>query len=140
MTDPLVFRAGVAFPMRVDQRGGIGLAQADDHIDQSIALILATAPGERAMRPDFGCELHSFTFEAIDVIAVERIEGHVRRALDRWEPRIEVLSIDLDLSRLERQLLMLSIGYRLRATGRLRRTAPQYFEVSIVDTMGQETR
>lgn len=125
--------AGVAFPLMVDERGAMGLAAVGDHIDQAIGLVLATAPGERAMRPDFGCDLHRFEFETIDAAAVARIEADVRAALDRWEPRVEVLSVEVDLARIEARRLLLTIGYRIRATGVLR-SVGQAFEMQPVET------
>lgn len=124
---------GVAFPLAVDERGGIALVSTADHIDASIGLILATAPGERAMRPDFGCALHRFEFETVDAGAVARIEEDVRAALGRWEPRVEVLSVEVDLARIEERDLRLTIGYRIRATGALR-AVTHAFEMTPVET------
>jgi phage baseplate assembly protein W len=130
--DRLQTAAGVAFPLAVDERGAIALVTTGDHVDQAIGLILATAPGERAMRPDFGCDLHRFTFETIDAGAVARIEADVRAALARWEPRIEVLSVEVDLARIEERTLRLTVGYRVRATGALR-LVTQAFEMTPVE-------
>lgn len=68
------------------------------------------------MRPEFGCDLHSFLFETIDAQTVSRIDSAVRVALDRWEPRIEVTAIDFDLSGAADGLLEIAIGYRIRET------------------------
>lgn len=67
------------------------------------------------MRPEFGCDLHGFLFEAIDAETVGRIDWAVRVALDRWEPRIEVTAIDFDLSAAVDGRLEITIGYRIRA-------------------------
>ena len=56
---------------------------------EAIAIILATAPGERPMRPEFGCGIHDYVFESVDALRVGRLEYEIRVALDRWEPRIE---------------------------------------------------
>ena len=89
-------------------------------VDQAIHLILSTAKGERPMRPDFGCGVHDFVFDTIDATTVAQMEGEVRDALDHWEPRIEVLAVDFDLSGVDRGELLINIGYRLRATNHLR--------------------
>ena len=57
---------------------------------QAIALILGTAPGERPMRPEFGCAVHDFVFDTIDAAMIGSMETPIRGALDRWEPRIDV--------------------------------------------------
>ena len=86
-----IIGSGLAFPLRVDRRGGIALARDETDIEQAIELILATAPGERPMRPEFGCGVHDFVFDSIDASTVARMEDAIRDALDRWEPRIEVV-------------------------------------------------
>ena len=85
-----IIGSGLAFPLQVDRRGGIALARDEQDIDQAIQLILGTAPGERPMRPEFGCGVHDFVFDSIDANTVGRMEDAIRTALERWEPRIEV--------------------------------------------------
>jgi phage baseplate assembly protein W len=78
-------------------------------------LILGTAPGERPMRPEFGCGVHDFVFDSIDANTVGRMEDAIRVALERWEPRIEVQSVGFDLSQSGSGLLTIDIGYKVRA-------------------------
>lgn len=108
--------SGLAFPLQVDERGSIALAHAEGDIDQAIELILGTAPGERPMRPEFGCEVHDFVFDTIDAAMVGRVDAAIRSALGRWEPRIEVTEIDFDLSGAGEGRLDITIKYRIRAT------------------------
>jgi Bacteriophage baseplate protein W len=110
--------SGLAFPLGVDQRGGIALVRAEDDIEQAIGLILGTVPGERPMRPEFGCEIHNLVFDTIDAELVGAIDSAIRRALERWEPRIEVTGIDFDLSRAPEGVLEVMIEYAVRATNR----------------------
>jgi phage baseplate assembly protein W len=49
---------------------------------------------------------------------IGRMDTAIRVALDRWEPRIDVMSIDFDLSRASEGTLEIDIGYRVRATSR----------------------
>ena len=114
MTD--IIGSGLAFPLQVDRRGGIALARDEQDIDQAIELILGTAPGERPMRPEFGCGVHDFVFDTIDANTIGRMENAVRDALDRWEPRISVQRVAFDLSQSREGVLMIDIGYRVRAT------------------------
>jgi hypothetical protein len=55
--------AGWSFPVDVDATGGIRLVRRETEIEQSIRLILSTAPGERPMRPEFGCAIHDHVFD-----------------------------------------------------------------------------
>jgi phage baseplate assembly protein W len=111
-----IIGSGLAFPLQVDRRGGIALARDEQDIDQAIELILGTAPGERPMRPEFGCGVHDFVFDSIDANTVGRMEEAIREALDRWEPRVQVLTVGFDLGQADNGLLTIDIGYRVRAT------------------------
>ena len=111
-----IIGSGLAFPLQVDRRGGIALARDEQDIDQAIELILGTAPGERPMRPEFGCGVHDFVFDTIDASTVGRMEEAIRSALKRWEPRIEVRGVDFDLSHAVEGLLTIDIGFTVRAT------------------------
>jgi phage baseplate assembly protein W len=111
-----IIGSGLAFPLQVDRRGGIALARDEQDIDQAIQLILGTAPGERPMRPEFGCGVHDFVFDTIDAGTVGRMEEAIRSALSRWEPRIEVRSVDFDVSHAVEGVLSIDIGYTVRAT------------------------
>ena len=70
--------SGLSFPLTVDRRGGIALATGEQDVDQAIEIILSTAPGERPMRPEFGCGVHDFVFDTIDAATVGRLETEVR--------------------------------------------------------------
>ena len=106
---------GWAFPVGVTPSGGIALAEGEDDIKQAIRIILSTALGERAMRPDFGCEIHSLLFEPSDPTLPRRAEYYARTALERWEPRIELDSISASLDGAK---LTVEVNYRVRATNR----------------------
>jgi phage baseplate assembly protein W len=111
-----ILGSGLAFPPAIDQRGGVALARGEEDVRQAIGIVLSTAHGERPMRPEFGCAIHDFVFDAIDAATVGRIETAIRAAAVRWEPRIDVTSIDFDLSRVDEGALVITIGYRIRAT------------------------
>ena len=128
-----IIGSGLAFPLQVDRRGGLALARDETDIDQAIQLILSTAPGERPMRPEFGCGVHDFVFDTIDATTVAQMEGEVRDALDHWEPRIEVLAVDFDLSGVDRGELLINIGYRMRSTNHLRNLVYPFYIIPAED-------
>ncbi len=111
-----ILGSGLAFPLTVDRRGGIALVSGREDIEQALRLILGTAPGERPMRPEFGCEIHELVFDTIDAATVGRIETAINAAIVRWEPRIEVTAIDFELSGMAEGRLEITIGYVIRAT------------------------
>lgn len=86
-----------------------------ERLHQSIYLILSTAKGERFFIPDFGSNLHLRVFEQNDYILKDLIQLDIREALGKWEPRIEILSIDID-SKVSGNTLPVSINYKLKGT------------------------
>lgn len=86
---------GLAFPLQIDPKGGIALAGGERDIEQAIGIILETRPGERMMRPEFGCRAHELLFEPRDVSVRTTMKRYVQEALTRWEPRIEVQDVEV---------------------------------------------
>jgi phage baseplate assembly protein W len=86
---------GWRFPFQFDAAtGSVSYSEYEENIRQCITIILATKPGERQMMPDFGCRAHELMFAPAVGATGTAIAYHVQRALERWEPRIEVLSVD----------------------------------------------
>jgi uncharacterized protein len=121
--------SGLAFPLSVDHRGAIAMAVGETDVEQAIEIILGTAPGERPMRPEFGCAVHDLVFDTIDAAMVGRMDTAIRGALDRWEPRIEVMAIDFDLSHTSDGRLDILITYRLRATNNQRNLVYPFYVI-----------
>jgi phage baseplate assembly protein W len=111
--------SGLAFPLRADQRGALALSGGIDDIEQAIALILGTAPGERPMRPAFGCAVHDVVFDTIDAAIIGKVQTAVYEALERWEPRIEVIDVDVETAEADAGKLLVELTYRVRATSSL---------------------
>jgi phage baseplate assembly protein W len=108
--------AGWATPLGLDGEGRIALAEADAAVRQSIWMILSTAPGERLMRPDFGCGIHDLVFAPINAATAGQLSGLVMRSLIDWEPRIDVLAIDVGTEPERPNCLLIQISYRVRTT------------------------
>jgi len=108
--------AGWAFPLRTDRTGGIALVSREREIEESIRLILATAPGERPMRPEFGCAVHDYVFAPADAATAGDIAYAVRVALDRWEPRITLEDVFVRFDEVDSGTLYIDIHYSIRGT------------------------
>jgi phage baseplate assembly protein W len=104
------------FPMRTDVTGGVELVTRTREIEEAIRIVLSTAPGERPMRPDFGCAIHDFVFAPADAATAGQIAFEVRSALDRWEPRITVLDVLVAADPADTATLRIEIRYELRGT------------------------
>jgi Bacteriophage baseplate protein W len=107
---------GFAFPFAVTPDGRLARATDVRRIDESIWMILGTRPGERLMRPDFGCAIHGLLFAQNTPALRARAVDAVRRALVAHEPRIDVLDIRADFDAAQPSLLVLRIDYRVRGT------------------------
>ncbi len=108
--------SGWGFPLRVDPTGGITLVSGSREIEESIRLILATAPGERPMRPEFGCAVHDYVFAPADVGTAGDIAYAVRVALERWETRIDLESVDVRFDAVDLGTLYIDIHYSISGT------------------------
>ncbi|KNE78758.1 MULTISPECIES: GPW/gp25 family protein [Streptomyces] len=106
--------SGWAFPMRIGPSGGIALVSGEREIEEAIRLVLATAPGERPMRPEYGCAIHDLVFAPVNESTAGRIQSEVRSSLDRWEPRIEVDEVEVTAG--EPAVLYIDVRYRVRGT------------------------
>lgn len=113
---------GWAFPMRLEQ-GLVAMVSNEEDIKQSVLVILKTRPGERVMRPAFGTPLRDMCFEIINVSTREILKNRVLESLQRWEPRIDVLSVEVEIGSINdteirngNGFLLISIKYRIRST------------------------
>jgi len=108
--------AGIRFPLQVDGQGRIVMSSHEDHVRESILLILQTAKGERVMRPDFGAGLQSFVFEPMGGGTPALVQHQVKKALVRLEPRIEVLSVEASTDPKQEGVLLINVSYKVRRT------------------------
>lgn len=106
-----------------DSRGAVEFVEGPASVRQAIMLLLSTEPGERVMRPTYGCELRQLVFSPNDDTTAGLAVHYVRRALDRWEPRIDVLRIDAHRPVGAPERMVVVIEYRVRATGEVARLA-----------------
>lgn len=72
------------------------LASGPDKVRQSIWLILETEPGERIMRPQFGCGLRRYLMKPNNSATRALIQNDVMRALSLWEPRIKLQQVNVE--------------------------------------------
>jgi hypothetical protein len=100
----------------VSARGGLALVHGDEAVRQSILLLLSTIPGERVMRPSYGCHLHRLVFWPNDDTTAGLAMHYVRQAVERFEPRAEVLRVDATRDPDHPDRLDLVLAYKVRTT------------------------
>ena len=111
--------AALSGGLRISARGGMDMLQDDDSVRQSILLLISTLPGERVMRPDYGCYLHRLVFSPNDDTTAGLAIHYVRSALERWEPRIDIVRLDANRSATNPEMLDIYLEYRVRASNRI---------------------
>jgi phage baseplate assembly protein W len=115
---PDLDQAGEASGLSVSNRGAIAMVEGAASVRQAVLLLLSTRPGERVMRPTYGCHLHRLVFSPNDDTTAGLAIHYVRQALERWEPRVDILHIDASASTnaFYPGLLEIYLEYRLRST------------------------
>lgn len=117
----------IAFPIHLSDRNRIALVDGDAAIKQSIFLIIYTIPGERVMRPDFGCEIHSLMFAPANDETAAAAERYVREAIERWEPRIILKEVSVEPGATEYGELFIRIVYQLKGKHDVRSLVYPYY-------------
>lgn len=117
------------------QGSGLGLSPTGrlDTIDgsaavrQALLLLLTTIPGERVMRSNYGCELYRLLFAPNDETTAGLAIHYVRRAVERWEPRVEILAVNAARSPDDPGRLDVSLEYRALRGARVERLSLPLF-------------
>ncbi|MFE9609641.1 GPW/gp25 family protein [Streptomyces sp. NPDC006012] len=108
-------RTDIAFPFHADRRGRTAHARPAEHVHDLIEQLLFTSPGERVMRPDFGCGLLDLVFAPNSPELVSTLELSVQAALQRWlGDLVEVVSLDIES---DDDAVRVQLSYVVRATG-----------------------
>ncbi len=111
--------------LAVSATGSVATLGGDDAIRQAVLLLLSTVPGERVMRPHYGCPLDRLVFAPNDATTAGLAIHYVRQAVQRWEPRVEVMRVDAKRHETKSSQLEITLDYRIRSSGRrLRETFP----------------
>lgn len=106
---------GWAFPVCIGAQG-IAIAADEEAVRRAIVIVLRTMRGERAMRPDFGSNLHRLLFMPNNRATRAAAEFEVRDALLHHEPRIEVLDVQTSTSPEFPSAIWIDVNYRVRST------------------------
>jgi phage baseplate assembly protein W len=116
MRDREFLGQGLAFPLQFSPRGEIALASGEHDIEQSMHLILETIPGERVMRPEFGCRAKELIFAPRNSATEAMLISYVEDALAQWEPRIDVQDVSIGLDPSNDGAWLVQIQYTIKST------------------------
>ena len=120
---------GWKFPLQIDREQELALSLHEQDIKEAIWIILSTAPGERLMRPNFGCGVHRYVFSPNNARTAGLVASTVQEALIRWEPRIDVKAVKVEPDPDDPTVLLIHIDYKVRGTDtRFNLVYPFYLE------------
>jgi phage baseplate assembly protein W len=111
-----IIGSGWAFPPQVDPQGGMALTNERNEIQQSIWVILSTSPGQRVMRPSFGCRLQEMVFAPNNSHTTAQVRRYVEEALGMWEPRINLVQVRVKSDQQDAGRLIIEIEYEVKNT------------------------
>jgi len=120
---------GWAFPVAVDPDGGIRLCSGTEEIEGAIRMIISTPPGERLMRPEFGCAIWDLLFAPVEPNTLGAMEHATRAALARWEPRIEVESVRAVPDEADPSRVQINVSYLIKATNDRRNLVYPFYTI-----------
>jgi phage baseplate assembly protein W len=107
---------GFRFPFTVDHSGGVAFSRYEDNVEECVRVVLGTAKGERAMRPDFGCGIHDLVFAPNNVGTHTLVAHHVEESLAKWEPRIRNIQVEVRADPDQEERILVELRYEIRAT------------------------
>jgi phage baseplate assembly protein W len=120
---------GWGFPLRISPTGGIGMVRGNRELEEAMRLVLSTYPGERPMRPEFGSRLRDYVFAGANDETASALQIEVRSALQRWEPRADVNSVDVQISPDEPGLMFIDIQYTPKLTNDARNLVFPFYTI-----------
>jgi uncharacterized protein len=107
--------------LTISATGTLERVDSSTSIRQALLLLLSTEPGERVMRPTYGCALEHLIFGPSDDTTAGLVIHYVRRAVETWEPRVQVTHVDANPDDTDPARLNIVLEYRIRAAGTLDR-------------------
>ncbi|MCH2042866.1 MAG: GPW/gp25 family protein [Saprospiraceae bacterium] len=126
--------SGWSFPPQfLDSTQGIKMSHDDDDIREGLFILLSTLPGERLMNPEFGCDLHSQVFQSINNTTINTIKDLISTAILYFEPRITIMSIDVDSSQKMSGRLDIYLSYEVNGINSRRNMVYPFYLVEGTD-------
>jgi uncharacterized protein len=107
---------GWAYPVSVDTHGRVALARHERDIEQAMRMILLTPKRQRVMRPEFGCQIHDLIFAPNDATTAGLAAYYVEDALNMWEPRIKIQSVDVNPDPDDSSRMLIQVQYLIKTT------------------------
>ena len=105
---------GWKFPLQFEN-GTVAMSEAEEDIEESLRILLGTYPGERLMRPNFGCRIRDYCFNDYKETTLTQISEEIKESVILFEPRIEIENIDIKAEAMD-EVMEICIYYKIIAT------------------------
>lgn len=109
----IITGSGLAFPLRVNERGSSVFVTEKELINQSLGIILLQPTNERFFLPQFGTEIERFMYEPNDIVLETLLENFIVEAIQKWEKRIQVVRVDFDRDTNNLNTINCTIAYQI---------------------------
>ncbi|MBV9773839.1 MAG: GPW/gp25 family protein, partial [Gemmatimonadetes bacterium] len=96
--------------------GGVLMSSDEEDIHESLKILFGTAAGERFLRPRYGLDMHEVLFEPMSTTLKTYLQDRIRTSILIYEPRVNLLSLELDTSGQQEGRVTLIVDYEVRAT------------------------
>ncbi|MDX1910231.1 MAG: GPW/gp25 family protein [Saprospiraceae bacterium] len=109
---------GWAFPIAFDKKPECTVRRVSEieDIEQSLVLLLGTRPGERVMRPDYGCNLEDLLFEPVNASLTTYIQDLISKAVMYYEPRVILREVRLLTDSVAEGLVLIELDIVVRSS------------------------
>jgi uncharacterized protein len=121
--------AGIRFPLAVDHTGSLAWANGPDALDRSLRVIIGTARGERAMRPEFGCDIWDLLFAPVNANTLGLMAQATRDAIAQWEPRVDLEDVHVTPDADDPALVLIEVTFRVKATNDRRNLVYPFYTI-----------
>ena len=129
---------GWSFPPTFNlNRGSVDMVEQHEDIRQSLEILLTTSLGERVLRTDFGCGIHTIAFENMTVTLLTKIKRLIEKAVIQYETRISLDNIFFTKSNELEGVLNIELQFTIRTTNtRLNYVYPFYLKEGAINVKG----
>jgi uncharacterized protein len=108
---------GWGFPVSFGNQGRtVAMAQAEEDIRQSLAILLSTSVGERVLRPTFGWKRDALMFEPLSTSFGSYLAREIETAILFFESRIELNRVNFEAPPGQAGLVLIKLDYTVRTT------------------------
>lgn len=109
---------GWSFPPTFEKSANTGVMMvANEHdIAESLEILMSTAPGERIMFTEYGCDIQSFLFESISTTRIHFLKELIRTAIINYEPRVELYEVHVDISQYLDGIVKIGLDYTIETS------------------------